>query len=64
LKIVFFNENSNLITNIDSKTITNAHYLATSQLFVNNTQDADSMQDLILLLKSEFPDFLGRNSER
>jgi len=47
-------------TNIDYRTIANAHYLTTSQLFGNNTQDADSMKNLILLLKSKFPDFLGK----
>ena len=46
-------------TNFKYRTIANAHYLSSSQLFGNLTDDAESMRNLILSLKTKFPNFLG-----
>jgi len=46
-------------TNFKYRTIANAHYLSSSRLFGNLTDDAESMRNLILSLKTKFPNFLG-----
>ena len=46
-------------TSFNYRTIANAYYLSSSQLFGNLTDDTESMRNPILSLKTKFPDFLG-----